>query len=180
MISTLLNTATITSSTASAAWNSSLITSTYDEYMIVWTDVHSSQDNDKLYLLGSTDNGSSYGVTKTTTLFYAYNSETEDSKDVSYNTDDDRAQQTTGAALTMATGADADQSTAGILHIYSPSITTYVKHFTSRASSAQASDYARDVFAAGYWNTTTAINNIKIQWSGGNIDNGVFQLYGIA
>ena len=80
----------------------------------------------------------------------------------------------------MATGADADQSTAGILHIYSPSSTTYVKHFTSRASSAQASDYARDVFAAGYWNTTTAINNIKIQWSGGNIDNGVFQLYGIA
>ena len=76
-------------------------------------------------------------------------------------------------------GADNDQSLAGILQLFNPSSTAFVKHFIARTNNAHQSDKTRDVFTAGYFNTTSAINAIQFKINTGNIDAGDICLYGI-
>ena len=154
--------------------------STYDEYMFVLTDIHPSANTPKLYLKGSTDGGSSYGVTTTNTLFYAYQAEDDSGSGLSYDSGDDTAQATRDFALTRSSGNDNDQSCAGIVHIYSPSNTTYVKHVKYTMNDYHSSDYGNHVFGAGYWNTTSAIDAVQFLFNSGNIDVGTIQMYGIA
>ncbi len=42
------------------------------------------------------------------------------------------------------------------------------------------SDFAEQSYVGGYFNTTSAIDEIQFKFSGGNIDAGTFKLYGIA
>ena len=86
--------------------------------------------------------------------------------------------------LTNNVGDDADQSCAGTLHLFDPSNTTFVKHFISRiqvyrstGSSAEASSV--EAFTAGYFNTTSAIDEIQFKMSSGNIDSGTIKMYGV-
>ena len=44
---------------------------------------------------------------------------------------------------------------------------------------AQASDYSETCFAAGYGNTTSAVNAVQFAFGSGNIDSGYISLYGI-
>ncbi len=63
--------------------------------------------------------------------------------------------------------------------LFNPSSTTFVKHFISRTSSNHASDYELDTYIAGYFNTTSALTNIRFKMSSGNIDAGTILMYGI-
>ena len=76
-------------------------------------------------------------------------------------------------------GNGSDESTAGILHIFSPSNTTYVTHFYSRFNSYANHDYSEDQFTAGYVNLAGAITDIQFKMASGNFD-GVIQVYGIS
>ena len=38
----------------------------------------------------------------------------------------------------------------------------------------------QNVYHAGYFNTTSAINGIQFKFNSGNIDSGVIKLYGIS
>jgi len=67
----------------------------------------------------------------------------------------------------------------GELYIYfRPSSTTFVKHFISNCQAAQASDYSMQRFVAGYFNTTSAIDEIQFKPESGTFD-GDICLYGI-
>ena len=92
----------------------------------------------------------------------------------------DQAQGTGYQPLNYETGSDADQSVSGMLTLYDPSSTTYVKHFMSRTQNAQGDDVSVDVYAAGYINTTSAIDEISFKFDSGNIDAGVIKMYGLA
>ena len=77
------------------------------------------------------------------------------------------------------TGNDNDQSCSGILHLFAPSSTTYVKQFYARVNNYSKDDKTYDTYAAGYFNTTTALNAISFKFSSGNIDAGTIAMYGI-
>ena len=77
-------------------------------------------------------------------------------------------------------GADSDQSGAGVLTLYAPSSTTYVKHFVARTQYSQEGNYSMEYGTAGYINTTAAIDEISFKFASGNIDAGVIKMYGIA
>jgi hypothetical protein len=49
----------------------------------------------------------------------------------------------------------------------------------SRTNTYQRSDYSIDVYADGYFNTTSAIDEIQFKMASGNIDAGTIKLYGI-
>ena len=49
----------------------------------------------------------------------------------------------------------------------------------ARTNTNQSSDYSIDVFSAGYFNTTSAIDEIQFKMVSGDIDAGTFKLYGI-
>ena len=169
-------------STSTASGDSSIditsgIDSTYDEYMFVLTNINPAS-NDVIWQWNMSTDGSNYNVTKTTTYFRAHHAESDSSATLLYKVSNDLAQGTGFQPLAEGVGSDADECSAGILHLFSPASTTYVKHFYSRVASGKHSPDAQDVFAAGYGNTTSAVNAVQFKMSSGNFD-GVIQMYGI-
>ena len=177
MIPTLITTNT-ESGDASSSFTSS-IDSTYDEYMFVCTDIGPATNSVHWTFQGSTDGGSSYGVTATTTAFRSYHTEDDATTALSYLNTYDLGQSTSYQNLAFEIGNMADASSATILHLFNPSNTTYVKNFYARTSSMQGSSAEIDQFVAGYFNTTSAIDAISFKMSSGNFD-GVIQMFGIA
>ena len=173
----------IASTTASSSANVSFtsgIDSTYNEYLLLWNDLHPSLNGDGKIALQATTDGSNFNIAMTTTTFYAYNNHNDDSHNVVYHTGSDSAQGTSLTPLTAGgTGNDADQSTSGWLRLYNPSSTTFVKHFMSRCGNYQDSDYSNDGHAAGYFNTTSAVTGIRLAFTNGNVDAGTVQLFGV-
>ena len=176
-IPTLISTCTA-SNTAICAFTSG-IDSTYDEYMFVFTDIGPATDSAEFLFDTSTDGGSNYASTKTTTAFTASHAEDDSSTSLGYETSYDLAQATDGQQLVNSLGNGADESAAGVLHLFSPSSTTYVKHFYARMSYYHKSNFNFDFYIAGYINQTADIDAIKFYMDSGNFD-GVIQMYGIA
>jgi hypothetical protein len=127
----------------------------------------------------STDGGSNYNVTKTTTLFRAYHNEADTDTTLDYSTSDDLAQSTGFQIISQDIGNDNDQQCSGSLTLFNPSSTTYVKHFISTTNSYQVNNYSVNVFSAGYANTTSAVNAVQFKFASGNIDDGIIKMYGV-
>ena len=168
---------TNTSSSASASSFTSSIDSTYPLYIFKIIDLGPETDNKQFTFAGSTDGGSSYGVTKTTTLFDANHTE-GDVTELTYETGDDHAQSTTAARIARSVGSGSDESAAGTVWLFNPSNTTYVKHFYSRINEYAGSDRITDNYGAGYFNTTSAINAVQFAMASGDFD-GTFKMYGV-
>ena len=152
--------------------------STYDEYIFKCIDIHPRTDVPDFTFNLSTDSGSNYNVTKTTTAFRAIHNEADTSTGLGYETSFDLAQSTAFQPIATGVGNGADESCTVTLTLFNPSSTTYVKHFISTASNYIGSDYAENLFTAGYGNTTSAVNAVRFQMSSGNFD-GIIKLYGV-
>ena len=156
--------------------------STYDEYMFVFTDIGpATNDVHFQFQVNATDDaGGGYDTSLiTSTNFYVDHSEADANNGPSYSTGGDLAQSSSFQVLASSLASDSDASAAGILHLFSPASTTYVKHFYCTANLYRADDYTQQEFVAGYINDTTAIDEIRFKMSSGNFD-GVIQLFGIA
>ena len=172
----------ISEQTASASASISFtsgIDSTYPIYKFEFINVHGSA-NANFEFQGSTNGGSSYGVTVTTTQFQAWHNEAGDDTYLTYSSGNDLAQSTSFQRLCKVTGStNADDSGSGILTLYNPSSTTFVKHFIADANGSNGG-YTQREFTGGYFNTTSAINAIQFRFVSGNIDSGTIKLYGIS
>ena len=153
--------------------------STYDVHIVKFINCNPTGSNGaNLSFDGSTDNGSSYGVTATTTMFSAYHSEDGVYSGLAYDSGQDLAQSTSPIALGFSLSNTADDNTSGELHLFGLSSTTYVKHFYAVCNGVKTS-YTSNFFAAGYFNTTSAIDAIRFRVDGlANFD-GTFKLYGL-
>lgn len=165
------------SNSASISFTSGL-TSTYKVYKFVFSNIHPATNNIKFTFNMSTDSGSNYNVTKTTTFFQAYHEENGTDAGLSYSTGEDLAQGTGFQSLAQNIGNGADESVSGTLTLFSPSSTVYVKHYISRFSNYEEANRMFDCFSAGYGDTTSAINAIQFKMSSGNFD-GTIYLYAI-
>ena len=154
------------------------IDSTYKEYQFYFIDIHPRTDQVNFTFNLSTDSGSNYNVTKTSTYFNAYHNEADGDTSLGYDTVRDLAQSTAFQPLCTSQGNGADESVSGSLQLFNPASTTYVKHFISTTNSVYFQDYTFNLFIAGYGNTTSAINAVRFQMSSGNFD-GTILLYGI-
>ena len=173
----LLSTQTASSS-ASLSFTSG-IDSTYDSYVFKLINIHPATDNTDFFFNLSTDGGSNYNVTKTTTFFNALHDESDSTAVLGYSSGADLAQSTSDQRL-FGLGADADQNASGELQLFNPSSTTYVKHFIFRGNDCDPDNLSIDRFVAGYGNTTSAINAIIFRFAGGvNIDDGIIKMYGV-
>ena len=176
-IPTLISTAT--ASGASTVSITSGIDSTYDEYMFVLTDIKPTEAETLLFQV-TASGGSGYNETITSTLFNTNHSEADGVDNPAYVASGDLAQGTGFQRIAQSIGINADQSGVVILHLFSPSSTAYVKHFYSRSSIHYGTaGNASASFAAGYINTTSAIDEIQFKMNSGDFD-GVIQMYGIA
>ena len=176
----LLATNTITSGVSSSSFTSN-IDSTYDTYMFKFINIHPATDSADFTFNGSTDGGSSYNTTKTTTSFYGYHNEGDSAAAVAYEPGHDIAQGTGYCQIGGdALGADNDQSCSGTMFIFSPSSTTFVKHFIVTMNTLTEADYSVNQYTAGYMNTTSAVDAVDFKMTTGNIDSGVIKMYGLS
>jgi len=159
-----------------------VLDNTYKEYVFTFKDIHPATDDVNFTFNFSTDGGSNYNVTKTTTVFNAYHKEDNSEAALAYNPYDDLAQSTAYQSLSSfgQMGTDNDKSLCSTIHLFNPSSTTFVKHFIATTQFYQREDRSNNVFTAGYANTTSAVDAVRFQMSSGNIDAGDICLYGIA
>jgi len=168
------------SNSASISFTSG-INSTYKEYQFYFIDIHPRTDAVNFTFNLSTDSGSNYNVTKTTTAFLAEVTQSGTFSGLNYQTASDLAQSTSDQRITTNIGNASSESAVGYMSLFNPASTTYVKHFisTSQFYFPDASvDFTMNMFVAGYGNTTSAINAVRFQMSSGNFD-GTILLYGI-
>ena len=174
----------ISTQTASSSANVSFtsgIDSTYDEYVFKFYNMHPATDDKNFQFQGSTNGGSSYGVTITSTVFRAGHNEDDSTPTFGYFAADDLAQSTSYQRLDAGrTGNDSDSGLSGTLQLFSPSSTTFVKHFIYNGNTHKSNNQSMEAFVAGYFNTTSAIDAINFQFASGNIDSGVIKLYGVS
>ena len=176
----------IKSITASASANISFVhgtdgvvlDGTYLSYVFSFIDIHPATDNVRLQFNLSTDGGSNYNVTKTSTSFRQQHGEDDSSGVLQYDTALDLAQSTADQPLGDS-GNDNDQALSGYLQLFNPASTTYVKHFIGTSDGSRWNDLQQQYFIAGYGNTTSAVNAVRFQMSSGNIDDGIIKLYGV-
>lgn len=173
---TLLSTQTASSS-ASIEFTSG-IDSTYSSYVFKFIDIHPTDGNYTFGCQFSTDGGSTYATTVTSTYFWSYHLES-DGTGFGYNTGLDQAQGTGTIFLNSAVSGASDGNACGTLQLFNPSSTTFVKHFIVTGNHTSNANISTNGFIAGYCNTTSALTNIRFKASSGNIDDGKILCFGL-
>ena len=154
------------------------ITSTYGEYIFKFYNINPATDSADFSFQCSTDGGSSYGLTITTTYFECYHAEDDSATNLGYSAGQDLEQSTSFQGMSFDIGSGADESTAGELHIFNPSSTTYVKHFYGVSNVYGLNNFTIQEFYAGYFNTTSDIDAIQFKMNTGNFD-GTIKMWGV-
>ena len=173
----------ISKATASASASiefTSGIDSTYKEYVFYFVNMHPSTDAVSFLFQANAVGGSGFNETITSTFFRARHKEDGTEGGLSYDPTYDLAQSTNFQTLAYKTGNDNDQSCSGYLQLFNPSSTTFVKHFISKFHNYGRNDHARCENTAGYFNTTSAIDEISFKFESGNIDAGEILLFGVS
>ncbi len=178
----LLSTTTVSSSTSNVTFSSG-IDSTYPIYKFEFINIHGANEQE-LVMDFSSDGGSTYDKTYTTSFFRAAHNEADSDSCVAYVTSRDLANSGARPFLSTPISTDNDNNVSGEMYLFNPSSTTFLKHFISRTSSTlsdgtASGSYIQDSFVGGYANTTSAINAIKFEMDSGNIDSGIFKMYGV-
>lgn len=171
---------TQTASSSSSVSITSGIDSTYKEYIIKLINVHPATDNDELQINFSSDGGSNYNVTKTSSAFIAQHAENDSYTYFYYDGGSDSAQLTGDQTIHENVGGDNDESCCSTIHLYDPSNTTFVKHFLITTTSSNGDPNNTVTRVGGYCNTTSAVDAVKFDFIGGNIQSGVIKLYGVS
>ena len=155
------------------------IDSTYKEYIFKCIDIHPATDDVRFTFQADTGTNTNYNQTITSTNFAANHGEDGNNGALAYDSGEDQAQGTAFHRLVGSVGNDNDQCCVGILHIFNPSSTTFVKHFIATFQETRNNNSSKEHFTGGYFNTTTAITRFQFKMSSGNIDSGTIKLYGV-
>ena len=177
-LGSLTHIATQTASSSASISFTSGIDSTYKEYIFYFVNIHPSTSA-QLKCNFSTDGGSNYNVTKTTTSFVSQHAENDSYANLVYQSSRDLAQSTSDMWISSSLKTDNDSNYSGQMQLFNPSSTTFVKHFISRGVSMNTDPGAVDDYFAGYGNTNSSIDAVRFQMSSGNIDSGQILLFGL-
>ena len=171
---TLLATTTCSDS-ANVVFNNTYITSTYRDYQITFSNIHSSGDGSGLEIFFSQDNGSSYE----TSNFHRCNfGQKQDGDNFLIQTDSS----IDGLGLTgsQGIGSATGETASGHVTIYNPLGTDNHKSVVGMSAGESSSGIGYLFCHGGSYRQTHAINAFKLQLTAGNMSSGVVKLYGIA
>ena len=157
-----------------------VLDNTYKEYMFIFNNIHPETNSKYFGFKGSINTGSAYGVATTSTVTRAYHDEANSATDLEYEGSADLAQGTGQIPLSTSVGNGNDESCSGFLHLFDPSNTTFVKHFTASVQGYEGGDYSIVHYTGGYINTTSAVDAIQFSFASGDIDAGDIQLFGVS
>ena len=175
--------ASVTASSSATVAFTSGVDSTYNEYQFHCVNMHPATNNVNFtfQVNASDDTGGGFDTSLiTSSAFRAYHKEDGTGGTLGYDSGSDQAQAAGyQIILSTGTGSDNDQCVSGVLTIYAPSSTTYVKQFLAVGNGTDHGEYTVNSFMAGYINQTLAIPEISFKFSSGNIDAGTIHMYGV-
>ena len=181
----------LTTNTASDSANlsfTSLITSTYYLYMFIWRGIKGSTNSNFFSVEFSTDAGSTWSTTKTTSYVVAYHEADGGSGNLS---DPSRwIANTTGyQKLDADNSSGADASSTGRLYLFYPSAyadgTLYSGAYkqiiwTAQNKAHNGSEYwSKMVQGMGYLDEDSPVTGVDFKMTTGNIVSGTIKMYGI-
>ena len=171
---------TQTASSDSTITFDSNIDSTYKEYVFVCHGINPGTSGPDFRFQCSTDGGSNYNTTITSTFFRADHKQNDTSSGLGYQGSLDQAQ---GTGYQVIMGAldvvsSDGRNGSGILKLFNPSSTTYVKNFYSTWNHWDDINRSINSYVAGYFNTTSAINAISFNFSSSYTTTGTIAMYG--
>jgi len=154
--------------------------STYPIYVFKFINMHPGTSAVFWTFQANAAGGSGYNETITSTTFRAVHTEAG-SGQMDYIASIDQAEGTAFQNI-ISDGdikTDNDSSLAGTLHLFNPSSTTFVKHFIATTNHMVNNSQSSNNYIGGYFNTTSAIDEIQFKFSSGNVDAGKIKLYGL-
>ena len=160
-----------------------VLDSTYKEYLFTFKHIHPSAESDLLFQ-ANVSGGADFNETITSTFFRAYQNEAGSDTTLAYVAGLDQAQGTGFSTLTDGIGSASntvnnDDNASGYLRLFNPASTTFVKHFIGVTNQQNPAVYSVNNYFAGYFNTTSAIDEIQFKMASGYIDAGEICIYGI-
>ena len=188
MTKTLIKTLTASSSSSLAfvdGTSSVVMDNTYPVYEFHFYNIHPSSYGVNFgWQVNATDDaGGDYDTSLfTSSHVQVYHDESDTSTSFGYKNNFDQSNDAGQEYLAHGLGGNPpenDQGLSGILTIYDPSSTTYIKHFTAQSNYSYADYLQLSWITAGYINDTTAIDEIQFKMSSGNIDAGVIKMFGV-
>ena len=176
----LLNTTTVSSAVANVTFSSSLITDTYMDYKIVFRNMSCATDGSDLYLHPSIDNGSNYNLD--TEQFLEYHELKNSTNFGSATAPNNSNRFNIMASLSNVTA----EGTNGVIELVG------LRQTTSNHKGAFWNSLGGISISTGHdsgndywWNgggkiiTSSKVNNLRLSMESGNINYGIFSLYGI-
>lgn len=161
------------SSDASLAFTSG-IDSTYKEYIFSFENMHSTNDGANFTFQA----GASYNTSITSAAFRSENSDSG-SNNFGFAAANIQGNGTGEQMMYHELDNDNDSCVSGVLHLFNPSSTTYVKQWFSRVQGSKNSDTSMEVYTAGYLNTTSALTQVRFTIASGSIQSGTIKMYGV-
>jgi len=158
-----------------------VLDNTYPVYMFKFINIHPADHATTQYIMfqGSTDTGSNYNTTITSTYFRAEHGESDSPASMGYVSGADQAQGTSFQRISDPIGNENDECGVGELFLFNPSSTTFVKHFMATTDIYEYGNRAIIALSTGYFNTTSAIDAVQFKMNSGNMESGTIKLYGI-
>jgi len=166
---------TTASSSANVAFNSTYLTSTYQDYKIVFSNVHCATDAQRFFAEFSADNGSNFKALDLNVL-----GRKDDGSQIHSKNSNDGSEANLQLQMNEDIGNDAGLHISGEIDIFDPSGTDNRKLILGRSGS-NVGDSALAFFYSFFGamtKDTDAINYVKFSWGSGNIASGEFTLYG--
>ena len=148
-------------------------------YFFICNDIHPSASNPNFGFQVDVGTATSYAQTITSTYFAGYQNEAGDTAALEYVGGQDQAQGTGLQTLADQIGNGNDESTAGMLHIFNPSSTTFATNYVAECQNYHAGDFSLATKVAGYINVTAAIDEVKFYTDGDSFQTGTITMYGI-
>lgn len=164
---------TISSAVAAVAFNSTYITSTYDNYKLICYGLSTASDNQDVGIQFSVDNGSNF-ATHVGAWNYTH---------ISTGTENSTGSSSNRSSIPLGSDEEADAS-GGInadITIFNVNGTSQYTYAAGLVTSKNQNGEYYFFRVGGYIASTTAVNYLKVfTQEGGNLDAGTCTLYGIA
>lgn len=164
------------STSANIVFNSTYLTSTYKNFVLEMINVIPATDEVSFYFTASTDNGSSYLAGTN----YEYHIDKSTVAGSSYASTASNAAAQIPMIVAAVMGNNTGESYSGSIVMSNPLGTASYKLCDLSGSVFNSVGETITSAGIGTIKTVSAINNIKLATSSGNITSGTFNLYGIA
>jgi len=151
---------------------------TYPMYICQYTLQPDAGNDAVLRLVRTKDGGTNWENVTTVTAGWSFGTaESGSTSGPSFNSD--YSHHNVGTIFIGQSGTNDGENCSGLIYMFTPENTTYVKHWNAGQTTGNGSDYHVYYLVGGYHNDTAAMDGFRLSFDGQNCS-GLVKLYGVA